>query len=142
MANPPRSQNRSEHDPPPGADRFWGQFAQAGKARDNGGAESEAGTEAANGSAPAEGQGHECLEWCPICRSAELLRHAATPEMAQQVLSLQKEAAGVLKAFIQAYSEKVEQDPAAGATSAAARPAKNGDRGPDEGPRVTDITID
>ena len=113
MATPPRSQNRSEHDPPPGADRFWGQFAQAGKAR-NGGSDTE----------------------------AELLRHAATPEMAQQVLSLQKEAAGVLKAFIQAYSEKVEQDPAAGATSAAARPAKNGDREPDEGPRVTDITID
>ncbi len=141
MANPPRSQNRSEHDPPPGADRFWGQFAQAGKARDNG-TGAEAGTEAANGSAPTEGHGHECLEWCPICRSAELLRHAATPEMAQQVLSLQKEAAGVLKAFLQAYGEKVEQDPAAGATSAAARPGKNGDRGPDEGPRVTDITID
>lgn len=43
---------------------------------------------------------------------------AATPEVAQQVLSLQKEAAGVLRAFIQAYSEKVEQDPAAGAAPA------------------------
>ena len=146
MTTPPRSKNQSEHEPPPGADRFWGQFSQAGKKK---GAEPE--DEPANESQAASGEpsehGHECLEWCPICRSAEILRHAATPEAAQQILTLQKEAATVLKAFVVAYSDKI--DDFAGKPAAPADPTANASAGnnanrpdADAGPRITDIRID
>ena len=151
MTTSPRSKNPSEHDPPPGADRFWGQFAQAGKAKDEGhgpdpGADADRANGNGTGQAREQGHGHECLEWCPICRSAELLRHAATPEMAQQVLTLQKEATNVLKAFVQAYAEKSGEDPFATGNGSRtdSGPGRNGHKPEDEdpGPKVTDITID
>ena len=64
---------------------------------------------------PGHGHGHECLEWCPICRSAELLKGVGvgvnSPEIRQQLQSLQNEAMQVFKAFATAYSERTGDDP-------------------------------
>lgn len=69
--------------------------------------------EPAPGAAP--GHGHECLEWCPICRSAELLKGVGvgvnSPEIRQQLQSLQSEAMQVFKAFASAYAERTGEDP-------------------------------
>ena len=51
-----------------GADRFWGEFSRTRAGRSNpGGSGNGSGRERREG-------GTECLEWCPICRSAELIR--------------------------------------------------------------------
>lgn len=162
---------RNQRQPPnetatdPGAERFWGQFAEAGRGRDEDhgsgpapGAEHAFGPDA--GSDPgsrsdATGGGHaaghtgasgECLEWCPICRSAELIRTAVTPELREQAATLQREAIHVLQAFLAAYSERTGGPGGAGATGAGGEAADPGTSGPGEAaaeePRVTDIPLD
>lgn len=64
----------------------------------------------------------ECLEWCPICRSAELLRTTVTPELREQVETLQREALSIFQAFLAAYAER---------TAGAGRPGPNGGSGAD-----------
>lgn len=128
----------------PGADRFWGQFSQskAGRSGADEANESPADgpTAAGDGSGEAPGHNANCLEWCPICRSAELFRATVSPELRQQAESIQQEAVGVLKAFLDAYAEKGPDGP--GST-----------QGPEPGPagqadaepparRVTDIPLD
>jgi len=124
---PPKSEQTEQ----PGADRFWGQFSQsrAGRSKTGGPAAEEASGADPD---PSGAGGHEgCLEWCPICRSAELFKNTVSPELRQQAESIQHEAIGMLKAFLDAYSEKAgggpgpDQDP----------------EGPDT-PRVTDIPVD
>lgn len=73
----------------------------------------------ANGTAPAE---HQCLELCPICRGAELLRAGAAPELRGQLDDVGREALLTLRALIDHYLERTE------------RPA--------DGPRVEEIPID
>jgi hypothetical protein len=104
MSDP--SQNRTTDRLPPGAERFWGQVSEtrAGRSRndesgDAGGGTPDAGPEAAAGS-------HACLEWCPICRSADLLRATTPPEAIGQVQAIQQEAVNVLKAFLAAYGDR------------------------------------
>lgn len=64
----------------------------------------------------------ECLEWCPICRSAELLRTTVTPELREQAETLQREALSIFQAFLAAYVER---------TAGAGRPGPNGGSGAD-----------
>ena len=45
---------------------------------------------------------HRCLELCPICRAADLLRAGATPELREQWQALQREALLALKAAVEA----------------------------------------
>lgn len=161
---------RNQRQPPnetttdPGAERFWGQFAQAGRGRekDHGsgpasGAEDASGPDAgsdpgsrsdatgghATGHAGASG---ECLEWCPICRSAELIRTAVTPELREQAEALQREAIHILQAFLAAYSERTGGASSAGTTGGGEEAAGPGTSGPGEAaaeaPRVTDIPLD
>lgn len=125
----------------PGADRFWGQFSQS-KAGRSAGDETETGEESRRGAAGESGaMGSEhCLEWCPICRSAELFRNTVSPELRQQADSIQHEAMGVLKAFLDAYADKAAAPgPAASTNGTSATPEE-----PEEpaGPRVTDIPLD
>ena len=83
-----------------GAERFWGGFSRTRAGRSNPG-------RSGNGS-----EGHrpeaaaECLEWCPICRSAELIRGTAPPDLKSQLEAIQGEAFNVMKAFMAAYAEK------------------------------------
>lgn len=58
-----------------------------------------------------QGQGHECLDWCPICRSAELMKGINSPEVRQQLQSIQSEAMHVFRAFAAAYAERTGDDP-------------------------------
>ncbi|MGA7395970.1 MAG: hypothetical protein WBW62_00835 [Solirubrobacterales bacterium] len=120
---------------PPGADRFWGQMSKAGAKR---GKSEEEPAEETNG-ASQDGHGHQCLEWCPICRSVELLGTATSPEVRQQIQAIQNEALQVMKAFVAAYTERSAETPPAGPG-----PSGNGTApSPEpEEPRVRDISID
>ena len=92
-----------------GADRFWGEFSRTRAGRSNpGGSGNGSGRERRDG-------GTECLEWCPICRSAELIRGTASPDLRGQLEAIQNEAFNVMRAFMAAYAEKAPgQDPGPG----------------------------
>jgi hypothetical protein len=83
--------------------------AKGGRSRPKDEPEDETGAEDPAGAAT--GSGHECLEWCPVCRSAELLRGVNSPEVRQQLQSIQNEALNVFKAFMAAYTERAAEDP-------------------------------
>ena len=85
---------------PTGADRFWGEFSRTRAGRSNpGGSGNGSGQERRGG-------GTECLEWCPICRSAELIRGTASPDLRGQLEAIQNEAFNVMRAFMAAYAER------------------------------------
>lgn len=130
----PKSEQTEEQ---PGADRFWGQFSQSRAGRTPGGSDGR-GDRDRGGDQGGSGS-DQCLEWCPICRSAELFRSTVSPELRQQAESIQHEAIGVLKAFLDAYSEKSAEGPDGHAPTGAEEPPA-----PEEpqAPRVTDIPLD
>ncbi len=132
------SQKSEPNELQPGADRFWGQFSQSRAGRSSAESESDPGVNGQPDSGAREGGGHGCLEWCPICRSAELFRHTVSPELRQQAESIQHEAMGVLKAFLDAYAEKAGSPGSSGADGHKSREE------PEEppAPRVTDIPLD
>ena len=85
---------------PAGADRFWGEFSRTRAGRSNpGGSGNGSGRERRDG-------GTECLDWCPICRSADLIRGTASPDLRGQLEAIQHEAFNVMRAFMAAYAEK------------------------------------
>lgn len=130
----PKSENTEEQ---PGADRFWGQFSQSKAGRTAG--ESEGGTDRDRSRDQASTGSEQCLEWCPICRSAELFRTTVSPELRQQAESIQHEAIGVLKAFLDAYADKANTD---GSVSPNRGPATDPREEEDPPPsRVTDIPL-
>lgn len=84
---------------PPGAERFWGEFARARAGR----------SKRTTGGAGGRGEhssSQECLEWCPVCRSADLIRTTAPADMKTQLEAIQHEAFNVMRAFLNAYSDK------------------------------------
>lgn len=166
----------------PGADRFWGEFARTGSARrgdtanddpgkpgsegpehptgaDQGRHREDPGPDPGSGSDPEPGPVHghnECLEWCPICRSADLFRSAVTPELREQAETLQREALNIFQAFLAAYSERTggagpagpddrhaagrqEGGPDSGSSPS---PAGKPEPDPGSGREVTDIPLD
>jgi hypothetical protein len=66
----------------------------------------------------------ECLEWCPICRTADVLRATAPPELRGQWQAVQREALLTVRSLIDTYLERIDADD--GAT----------------GPRVQEIPIE
>lgn len=146
-------QPRSDADLEPGADRFWGEFSRtrAGRSQgaeeettDDGQAPSGEGDPADDGPERGHGHGHdgECLEWCPICRSAELIRTAVPPELRDQAEAFQREAVNVLKAFLSAYAERTAAGgDGNGPAEPEPRPADPPGEEP-EGPRITEIPLD
>jgi len=66
-----------------------------------------------------------CLEFCPICRAADVLRASATPELREQWHGVQREALMTLRAAIDHYLARLDDD-----------------EGDADGPRVQDIPID
>lgn len=79
----------------------------------------------ARGPAQAGAHGGEprCVELCPICRGAEILRQSGLDERRGDLRSVQREALLTLRALIDAYVERLEDEADGG------------------GPRVEDIPI-
>ncbi len=53
---------------------------------------------------------HQCVELCPICRGAEILRATATPELRDGWQSVQREALVTMRAMIDHYLERLDED--------------------------------
>jgi hypothetical protein len=66
-----------------------------------------------------------CVELCPICRAADVLRATAPDDIKDQWQAVQREALLTMKAAIDRYVERLEDAEAA-----------------ERGPRVQDIPID
>jgi hypothetical protein len=149
MSDPNRPGERPQTDTlPPGADRFWGQFSQTRAGRTH--AEEE--PPAPEPEAPGD-EGQHCLEWCPICRSADIVRATTPPDAIGQVQAIQNEAIGVLKSFLAIYAERTGQG-SGGRHDEAGRQDRDADTGRDQGrdgrrhdgpsdePAVRDISIE
>lgn len=106
----------------PGADRFWGEFSRTRAGRSNpGGSGNGSGRERREPTA-------ECLDWCPICRSADLIRSTAPVDLVAQLETIQGEALNVMRAFVAAYAEKAgdPRDGRSGSRSADQHPGEEG----------------
>ena len=66
----------------------------------------------------------ECVELCPICRAADVLRNRASDDLREGWQDVQREALLTMKAVIDRYVERLDEQPA------------------EQGPRVEDIPID
>jgi hypothetical protein len=55
----------------------------------------------------AEGE-TQCVEWCPLCRAADLLRANTTPELREQWSALQREALVTVRALIDHHLERID----------------------------------
>ena len=130
------------------AERFWQEFAHSPPRRqpregrratdgENGregpGAGSADAGDPGDGTSKSDsveyGSGHECLEWCPICRGVDVLRAAGAPEVRGQLAALQRDSLLAVKALVDAYAERsAGQEPGA-------RPRESS-------PPVQDIPID
>jgi hypothetical protein len=53
---------------------------------------------------------HQCLEFCPICRTADVIRASAPPELREQWQSLQREALITMRSLIDHYLERVDAE--------------------------------
>jgi hypothetical protein len=63
-----------------------------------------------------DGHGSECLEWCPICRTADILRAGASPEMRAQWQDIQREALATLRVVLDHYSRRLDEEAARNAS--------------------------
>ncbi len=54
-------------------------------------------------------QNHQCVELCPICRGAEILRATSTPELRGQWQTVQREALVTMRAMIDHYLERLDE---------------------------------
>ena len=108
----PQDHSRSGFDPagPAGSDpseearRFWGEYAR----RTRGGYREPRAENGERSNGHAEAGSHECLDWCPICRGADVLRATAPPELRGQLQSLQRDALVTMRALLDAYIERSE----------------------------------
>jgi hypothetical protein len=51
---------------------------------------------------------HQCVELCPICRGAEILRATSSPELRDGWQSVQREALVTMRAMIDHYLERLD----------------------------------
>jgi hypothetical protein len=54
--------------------------------------------------------GRECVEWCPICRTADVVRASVPPEIRAQWHDVQREALVTVRALIDHYIERVDRE--------------------------------
>ncbi len=136
MSDPQRPERRQTDTLPPGAERFWGQFSETKAGRTH--AEEEAPPPQ-----PEERQeeGQHCLEWCPICRSADIVRATTSPDAIGQVQAIQNEAIGVLRSFLALYAERSGQGAGQPGPGETGRP-DHSQKGEGRAPGVRDISID
>ena len=70
---------------------------------------------AASAAARRAGDGElQCLELCPICRAADLLRATGPPELRGQLSEFQREALLTLRALLDHYIERLDEPPEPG----------------------------
>lgn len=50
------------------------------------------------------------MEWCPICRAADVFRATAPPELRDQLQAVQREALLTTRALIDNYLERLDGD--------------------------------
>lgn len=62
----------------------------------------------------AGGHPQQCLDLCPICRAADVLRAGGRPEMRHGLGELQREALMTARALIDHYLERIDAEPEAG----------------------------
>jgi hypothetical protein len=98
--------------PDPGAEarRFWGEYSsrtRPGSRRES----RETADEADNQRGAAAAPPHECLDWCPICRAADVLRSSTPPELRDQLQNLQRDTLVTLRELLDAYIEHLERSP-------------------------------
>lgn len=55
----------------------------------------------------------QCLDFCPICRAADVLRSTSTPELREQWQVVQREALLTLKAVVDRQVERMDGESAA-----------------------------
>lgn len=55
-----------------------------------------------------------CVELCPICRAADILRATGPPELRGQINEFQREALLTLRALLDHYIERVDAEPGGG----------------------------
>ena len=73
----------------------------------------ESASERPGGDDQAAADGHHCVELCPICRGAELLRAAGGPgELRGQFDDVGREALLTLRALVDHYLERIDARPA------------------------------
>lgn len=92
-----------------GAGRFWELYGNAGAggpAHERGPAEPPPPESPPGPAADAPPNGHECLEWCPVCRGAEVLRAGAPPEIRGQLQAVQRDSLLMLRALIDNYLQR------------------------------------
>lgn len=56
------------------------------------------------------GAEHRCLEFCPICRLADVLRATTPPELQGQFAAWQREALLAVRALLDYYLERLERN--------------------------------
>lgn len=60
-------------------------------------------------SAPAHAHGeHECLDWCPICRTADIVRASFPPEVRSQLEEVQRDALVAFRTILDHYIERLD----------------------------------
>jgi hypothetical protein len=107
MSEAPENPSESES-----SERFWGGFGQAGTGREGPRRTSNDGTTVPpqpEGAPPLPPtQEHQCLEWCPICRTAEILRGTTPDEVREGFTHVQHDALVALRAVLNSYIERLE----------------------------------
>jgi hypothetical protein len=53
---------------------------------------------------------HECLEWCPICRTAEIVRASFPPEVRSQLEDVQRDALVAIRTVLDHYIDRLDAD--------------------------------
>lgn len=58
-----------------------------------------------------DGEETQCVEWCPICRLADVWRANATPELREQWSSVQRELLLAVRSLADHYLDRDDRDP-------------------------------
>jgi hypothetical protein len=88
-----RPHDRLSEVPPPGPEPPWGSDP---------------------GPAPAGERDHQCLEFCPICRTADVLRAALPPEAREHWQTFQREGLLAARAMLDHYIRHLDAEPPRG----------------------------
>lgn len=56
---------------------------------------------------PVHGE-RECVEWCPICRTADVVRATVPPELRSQFESVQRDALVAMRAMLDHYIDRLD----------------------------------
>jgi hypothetical protein len=100
--------------PSAGAERFWERYGEARRHGSRNGGHGEAGGARSRPDDAAGAEDHVCLEWCPICRGAEVVRASAPPELREQLEAIQRDAMALARALIDAYLARAPGEPGGG----------------------------